>query len=162
MLPSAVAAAVSASFWTRFMILFVRQNPLWGAANTPLVRWLPAEYEDGEREPKGWNRGRLHNGFQLPSVIYKIPVWRTQKSWWRNSKWGKLSPRSKSMQLSIYFLTCSTGDKRAQQFRSSTSFDEMTQIAVERSPWLMSTNVDELYFFQTADESADIGIDFPS
>ncbi|XP_034419358.1 thyroid peroxidase [Cyclopterus lumpus] len=43
-----------------------RQNPLWGAANTPLVRWLPAEYEDGEREPKGWNRGRLHNGFQLP------------------------------------------------------------------------------------------------
>ncbi|XP_044231397.1 thyroid peroxidase [Thunnus albacares] len=44
-----------------------RQNPLWGAANTALVRWLPAEYEDGEREPKGWNRGRLHNGFQLPS-----------------------------------------------------------------------------------------------
>ncbi|XP_068195373.1 thyroid peroxidase [Antennarius striatus] len=44
-----------------------RQNPLWGAANTPLVRWLPAEYEDGEREPKGWNRGRFHNGFQLPS-----------------------------------------------------------------------------------------------
>ncbi|KAK2826322.1 hypothetical protein Q5P01_020536 [Channa striata] len=44
-----------------------RQNPLWGAANTPLVRWLPAEYEDGEREPKGWNRGQLHNGVQLPS-----------------------------------------------------------------------------------------------
>ncbi|XP_047183230.1 gamma-2-syntrophin isoform X1 [Scophthalmus maximus] len=43
-----------------------RQNPLWGAANTPLVRWLPAQYEDGEREPKGWNRGRLYNGFQLP------------------------------------------------------------------------------------------------
>nr|XP_020464352.1 thyroid peroxidase [Monopterus albus] len=43
-----------------------RQNPLWGAANTALVRWLPAEYEDGEKEPKGWNRGRLHNGFQLP------------------------------------------------------------------------------------------------
>uniref|UniRef100_A0A8P4JVI6 Thyroid peroxidase n=1 Tax=Dicentrarchus labrax TaxID=13489 RepID=A0A8P4JVI6_DICLA len=56
-------------FWTCFMILFVRQNPLWGAANTPLVRWLPAEYEDGEREPKGWNRGRLHNGFQLPSPL---------------------------------------------------------------------------------------------
>lgn len=45
-----------------------RQNPLWGAANTALVRWLPAEYEDGEREPKGWNSQRLHNGFQLPSV----------------------------------------------------------------------------------------------
>lgn len=64
--------------------VFVRQNPLWGAANTPLVRWLPAEYEDGESEPKGWNRGRLHNGFQLPSVIYKILVWRTQKSRGRN------------------------------------------------------------------------------
>ncbi|KAM7376690.1 hypothetical protein PAMP_006403 [Pampus punctatissimus] len=46
-----------------------RQNPLWGAANTALVRWLPAEYEDAEREPKGWNRGRLHNGFQLPSPL---------------------------------------------------------------------------------------------
>ncbi|KAK7904613.1 hypothetical protein WMY93_017220 [Mugilogobius chulae] len=45
-----------------------RQNPLWGAANTALVRWLPAEYEDDEREPKGWNSPRLHNGFQLPSV----------------------------------------------------------------------------------------------
>ncbi|KAM3871384.1 thyroid peroxidase [Diretmus argenteus] len=45
-----------------------RQNPLWGAANVPLVRWLPAEYEDGERQPKGWNRGWLHNGFQLPPV----------------------------------------------------------------------------------------------
>ncbi|XP_065822604.1 thyroid peroxidase [Labrus bergylta] len=43
-----------------------RQNPLWGASNTPLVRWLPAEYEDGEREPKGWNRGLLYNGYQLP------------------------------------------------------------------------------------------------
>ncbi|XP_042356758.1 thyroid peroxidase [Plectropomus leopardus] len=43
-----------------------RQNPLWGAANIPLVRWLPAEYEDGGKEPKGWNRGRLYNGFQLP------------------------------------------------------------------------------------------------
>uniref|UniRef100_A0A672J9W0 Thyroid peroxidase n=1 Tax=Salarias fasciatus TaxID=181472 RepID=A0A672J9W0_SALFA len=44
-----------------------RQNPRWGAANTAMVRWLPAEYEDGQREPKGWNRERLHNGFQLPS-----------------------------------------------------------------------------------------------
>ncbi|XP_033991053.1 thyroid peroxidase-like [Trematomus bernacchii] len=43
-----------------------RQNPLRGVASTPLVRWLPAEYEDGGREPKGWNQGRLHNGFQLP------------------------------------------------------------------------------------------------
>uniref|UniRef100_A0A665TJV5 Thyroid peroxidase n=1 Tax=Echeneis naucrates TaxID=173247 RepID=A0A665TJV5_ECHNA len=42
------------------------QNPLWGAANIAMVRWLPAEYEDGESEPKGWNQGRLYNGFQLP------------------------------------------------------------------------------------------------
>uniref|UniRef100_A0A3B4BEI6 Thyroid peroxidase n=1 Tax=Periophthalmus magnuspinnatus TaxID=409849 RepID=A0A3B4BEI6_9GOBI len=54
--------------WRAFLILFVRQNPLWGAANSALVRWLPAEYEDGEREPKGWNSLRLHNGFPLPSV----------------------------------------------------------------------------------------------
>ncbi|XP_029683404.1 thyroid peroxidase-like isoform X3 [Takifugu rubripes] len=45
-----------------------RENPLWGAASMPLVRWLPAEYEDGQREPKGWNRGRLYNGVPLPSV----------------------------------------------------------------------------------------------
>lgn len=44
-----------------------RQNPRWGAANTAMVRWLPAEYDDGQREPKGWNQERLHNGFQLPS-----------------------------------------------------------------------------------------------
>ncbi|XP_037652272.1 thyroid peroxidase [Sebastes umbrosus] len=56
-----------------------RQNPLWGAANTPLVRWLPAEYEDGGREPKGWNRGRLHNGFQLP------PPWEVSKKIVRSS-----------------------------------------------------------------------------
>ncbi|XP_072221755.1 thyroid peroxidase [Leuresthes tenuis] len=43
-----------------------RQHPRWGAANTALVRWLPAEYEDGEGEPKGWKRERLHNGFLLP------------------------------------------------------------------------------------------------
>ncbi|CAL8284876.1 unnamed protein product, partial [Lota lota] len=45
-----------------------RHNPTWGAANTALVRWLPAQYEDGEKQPKGWNPGRLHNGFPLPLV----------------------------------------------------------------------------------------------
>uniref|UniRef100_A0A3B5M3W0 Thyroid peroxidase n=1 Tax=Xiphophorus couchianus TaxID=32473 RepID=A0A3B5M3W0_9TELE len=43
-----------------------RQNPDWGAANTALVRWLPAEYEDGEEEPRGWDPQRLHHGSQLP------------------------------------------------------------------------------------------------
>ncbi|XP_077425824.1 thyroid peroxidase [Vanacampus margaritifer] len=43
-----------------------RHNHLWGAANIPLVRWLPPQYEDGVRQPKGWNAGRLYNGFELP------------------------------------------------------------------------------------------------
>ncbi|KAK1894001.1 Thyroid peroxidase [Dissostichus eleginoides] len=56
-----------------------RQNPLRGVASTPLVRWLPAEYEDGGREPKGWNHGRPHNGFQLP------PPWEVSKKIMRSS-----------------------------------------------------------------------------
>ncbi|XP_019737264.1 thyroid peroxidase-like isoform X2 [Hippocampus comes] len=43
-----------------------RNNHLWGAANIPLKRWLPPQYEDGVRQPKGWNAGRLYNGFELP------------------------------------------------------------------------------------------------
>ncbi|KAG7279200.1 hypothetical protein CRUP_024401, partial [Coryphaenoides rupestris] len=31
-------------------------------------RWLPAQYEDGEKQPKGWNSGQLHNGYPLPLV----------------------------------------------------------------------------------------------
>ncbi|XP_054652210.1 thyroid peroxidase isoform X2 [Dunckerocampus dactyliophorus] len=45
-----------------------RFNPLWGAANIALLRWLPAQYEDQVRQPKGWNRGRLYNEFQLPTT----------------------------------------------------------------------------------------------
>uniref|UniRef100_A0AAY4C8U2 Thyroid peroxidase n=1 Tax=Denticeps clupeoides TaxID=299321 RepID=A0AAY4C8U2_9TELE len=45
-----------------------RNNPLWGAANSALARWLPAEYEDGESQPKGWNKGGRNRGFQLPLV----------------------------------------------------------------------------------------------
>ncbi|XP_072546433.1 thyroid peroxidase [Salminus brasiliensis] len=45
-----------------------RNNPLWGAASTVLARWLPAEYEDGESQPKGWNTGHEYSGFQLPPV----------------------------------------------------------------------------------------------
>nr|XP_057946306.1 thyroid peroxidase-like isoform X1 [Doryrhamphus excisus] len=44
-----------------------RFNPLWGAANIALLRWLPAQYEDQVRQPKGWNGGRLYNEFQLPT-----------------------------------------------------------------------------------------------
>lgn len=53
-----------------FLILCFRENPLWGAAHTPLVRWLPAEYEDDQEEPKGWNTGRLYNGHPLPLVTH--------------------------------------------------------------------------------------------
>ncbi|XP_051578796.1 thyroid peroxidase-like [Myxocyprinus asiaticus] len=45
-----------------------RKNPLWGAANSGLTRWLAAEYEDGENQPKGWNTERRYSGFQLPPV----------------------------------------------------------------------------------------------
>ncbi|KAM9455682.1 eosinophil peroxidase-like [Clarias gariepinus] len=43
-------------------------NPLQGASNTPFSRWLPPIYEDGISQPKGWNQGRLYNGFPLPLV----------------------------------------------------------------------------------------------
>ncbi|XP_066541892.1 thyroid peroxidase [Hoplias malabaricus] len=45
-----------------------RKEPLWGAASTALARWLPAEYEDGESQPRGWNTGRHYSSFQLPPV----------------------------------------------------------------------------------------------
>ncbi|XP_076834778.1 thyroid peroxidase isoform X2 [Brachyhypopomus gauderio] len=45
-----------------------RNNPLWGAANSVLARWLPAEYEDGESQPKGWNNEQYYSGFLLPPV----------------------------------------------------------------------------------------------
>ncbi|KAG7476291.1 hypothetical protein MATL_G00081510 [Megalops atlanticus] len=45
-----------------------RKNPRLGASNTPFTRWLPAQYEDGISQPKGWDRSRLYNGFLLPLV----------------------------------------------------------------------------------------------
>uniref|UniRef100_A0A672JML2 Eosinophil peroxidase-like n=1 Tax=Salarias fasciatus TaxID=181472 RepID=A0A672JML2_SALFA len=38
-----------------------------GASNTPLVRWQPAEYDDGISEPRG-NRSERLNNFLLPLV----------------------------------------------------------------------------------------------
>ncbi|KAM9210101.1 lactoperoxidase isoform 2-T2 [Dugong dugon] len=43
-----------------------RRNPALGAANRALVRWLPAEYEDGLSLPFGWTPGKTRNGFPLP------------------------------------------------------------------------------------------------
>ncbi|XP_035287438.1 thyroid peroxidase [Anguilla anguilla] len=45
-----------------------RDHPFWGAANTALARWLPPQYEDGERSPRGWHSRRLYHGFPLPPV----------------------------------------------------------------------------------------------
>uniref|UniRef100_A0A8C7YM24 Myeloid-specific peroxidase n=1 Tax=Oryzias sinensis TaxID=183150 RepID=A0A8C7YM24_9TELE len=44
------------------------KNPRLGASNTPFTRWLPAEYDDGISQPKGWNRNRTFNNFLLPLV----------------------------------------------------------------------------------------------
>jgi len=43
-------------------------NPHWGTTNSPLVRWLPAQYENTFNSPRGWEEGRLYNGFPLPLV----------------------------------------------------------------------------------------------
>ncbi|XP_062373245.1 eosinophil peroxidase-like [Sardina pilchardus] len=45
-----------------------KKNPRLGASNTPFARWLPAEYEDGISQPKGWDRNRKYNNFLLPLV----------------------------------------------------------------------------------------------
>ncbi|NXI40842.1 PERM Myeloperoxidase, partial [Galbula dea] len=45
-----------------------RRSPSLGASNRALVRWLPAEYEDGVSVPRGWTEGKPLSGFPLPLV----------------------------------------------------------------------------------------------
>ncbi|KFV59874.1 Myeloperoxidase, partial [Tyto alba] len=45
-----------------------RRNPSLGTSNRALVRWLPAEYEDGVSVPRGWTEGKRFFGFPLPLV----------------------------------------------------------------------------------------------
>ncbi|KAM9218368.1 myeloperoxidase-like [Leptosomus discolor] len=45
-----------------------RRNPSLGASNRALVRWLPAEYEDGVSVPNGWTEGKRLSGFPFPLV----------------------------------------------------------------------------------------------
>ncbi|KAM8817284.1 eosinophil peroxidase [Rhynchonycteris naso] len=45
-----------------------KKIPWLGSSNTPLARWLPAEYEDGLSLPFGWTPGKRRNGFLLPLV----------------------------------------------------------------------------------------------
>ncbi|KAK7488478.1 hypothetical protein BaRGS_00020263, partial [Batillaria attramentaria] len=42
-------------------------NPTWGASNIPFPRLTDPIYENGFNTPVGWNRGKLYNGFHLPS-----------------------------------------------------------------------------------------------
>jgi len=51
-----------------FSFLTFRKDPRRGASNTPFGRWLPAEYEDGVSQPRGWNKSRTFNNFMLPLV----------------------------------------------------------------------------------------------
>ncbi|KAJ0019170.1 hypothetical protein NQD34_006739 [Periophthalmus magnuspinnatus] len=44
------------------------EHPLWGASNTPFLRLLPAEYQDGLSLPKGWDPNVKINGNTLPLV----------------------------------------------------------------------------------------------
>jgi peroxidase len=44
------------------------KNPHMSAANTPMRRLLPSEYENGFGTPKGWTPTLLHNGYRLPSA----------------------------------------------------------------------------------------------
>ncbi|KAL2079752.1 hypothetical protein ACEWY4_025496 [Coilia grayii] len=45
-----------------------KKNPRLGASNTAFTRWLPAEYEDGIAQPKGWDPSKLYNNVLLPLV----------------------------------------------------------------------------------------------
>ncbi|XP_049659351.1 myeloperoxidase-like isoform X4 [Accipiter gentilis] len=45
-----------------------RRNPSLGASNRALVRWLPAEYEDGVSVPHGWTEGKRFSGFPFPLI----------------------------------------------------------------------------------------------
>lgn len=52
------------------LFLPLRQFSRLGSSNTPLARWLPAEYQDAVSLPKGWNPEQKVNGQILPLVIY--------------------------------------------------------------------------------------------
>lgn len=49
-------------------IHWCRKNPLLGASNRALARWLPADYEDGVSIPHGWTEKKRVSGFPFPLV----------------------------------------------------------------------------------------------
>ena len=44
------------------------EHPHRGAANTPLKRLVPADYQNGFSTPRGWNKSQLYNGYMLPNA----------------------------------------------------------------------------------------------
>lgn len=76
-----------------------RRNPSLGASNRALVRWLPAEYEDGVSVPHGWTEGKRLSGFPFPLVMFVTVIWkcrlrdcqpldRSQASKCASTNWG--------------------------------------------------------------------------
>lgn len=56
----------------RISFFLPRKNTLFGSSNTPLTRWLPAEYQDKIAQPKGWDPTRRVNRRFLPLVIHLV------------------------------------------------------------------------------------------
>lgn len=46
----------------------LENNARKGAANTPLKRLLPADYQNGFSTPRGWNKSILYHGYMLPNA----------------------------------------------------------------------------------------------
>ncbi|XP_036954697.1 eosinophil peroxidase-like [Acanthopagrus latus] len=67
-LPSCRTTPNLDKFRTASSVCNNRKNPLFGSSNTPLTRWLPAEYQDKISLPKGWDPRRRVNRRFLPLV----------------------------------------------------------------------------------------------
>uniref|UniRef100_A0A3Q3XI75 Eosinophil peroxidase n=1 Tax=Mola mola TaxID=94237 RepID=A0A3Q3XI75_MOLML len=66
--PSCNMIADLDKFRTANAVCTNRRNTRWGSSNRPLVRWLPAEYQDGISVPKGWDPYLKINNEMLPLV----------------------------------------------------------------------------------------------
>ncbi|KAJ8005640.1 hypothetical protein DPEC_G00120030 [Dallia pectoralis] len=66
--PSCNAIPTVNKYRTATSVCNNRKDPRRGASNTPFIRWLPAEYEDGISLAKGWNPEIRLNGNYLPLV----------------------------------------------------------------------------------------------
>src|SRR4029434_5792644 len=55
-------------------LCFLRKFPRRGSSNTPFLRLLPAEYQDGVNLPQGWDPMLQRNGALLPLVCLYVSV----------------------------------------------------------------------------------------